>query len=120
MSRNTVMQKASVVATAIVASVVVFAGAALAAGGDDGPFGPGPRDFGRRGGHHRAGGLIVLVLLVVATALITWFIARRRSAAATPRSGNAEAILSERLARSEISVDDYRTTLAALRETSSR
>ena len=36
------------------------------------------------------------------------------------RSGNAEAILSERLARSEISVEDFRTTLAALRETSSR
>ena len=79
----------------------------------------GPFD-GRHGGHDRAGGLIVLVLLVVAAVLLTWFIARRRTAAAAPRSGNAEAILSERLARSEISVDDYRTTLAALRETSSR
>ena len=57
------------------------------------------------------------VLLAV---LITWLIARRRVADATPRSGNAEAILAERLACSEISADDFRTTLAALREASSR
>ena len=52
--------------------------------------------------------------------LVTWLIARRRATDATPRSGNAEAIRAERLARSEISAYDFRTTLAALRETSSR
>ncbi|MEQ1874038.1 MAG: hypothetical protein ABL953_09940 [Ilumatobacteraceae bacterium] len=105
----------------VLISATVFAGTALAFGGDDGRPGPGPRGFGRgRGDHHRAGGLLVVVLLVIATALITWFIARRRTAAVAPRSGNAEAILAERLARSEVSVEDYRTTLAALRETSSR
>ena len=51
---------------------------------------------------------------------------RRRSApvaagmpAAAPHTSptaGAEAILAERLARSEISADDYRATLAALRE----
>ena len=72
---------------------------------------------GRHGGHHRGGGLLILVVLVVATALITWFIARRRSAkAASSPTNTAQAVLAERLARSEISVDDYRTTLAALRE----
>ncbi len=71
---------------------------------------------GRHGGHHR-GGLLILVLLVAATAFITWFIARRRSGgSATRPTASAEAIVAERLARSEISVDDYRTTLAALRD----
>ena len=71
---------------------------------------------GRHGGHHR-GGLLILVLVIAATALITWLVARRRSAAATPPpTSSAQAILAERLARSEISVDDYRTTLAALRD----
>ena len=119
MTRNKVVAKASAIATAVVAGVVVFAGAAMAAGGDGGPGGPGPRGFGR-GGEHRDGGILILVAAVLLAVLITWLVARRRSEAAKPRSGNAEAILSERLARSEISVDDYRTTLAALRETSSR
>jgi uncharacterized membrane protein len=92
MTRNTIVAKLSALAT------------------DGGPF------DGRHRGYHRGGGLLVLVVLVVAAVLITWFIARRRTAGAAPRSGNAETILSERLARSEISVDDYRTTLAALRE----
>ena len=72
---------------------------------------------GRHGGHHRGGGLLILVLLVVATALIAWFIARRRSGGSRRPTASAETIVAERLARSEISVDDYRTTLAALRET---
>jgi uncharacterized membrane protein len=119
MTRIKIVQRTAVVATAVFASVVVFTGAVMAIG-DDGPIGPRPRGMGGRGDHHRGGALLIAVALVLATALITWFIARRRNAAAAaPRSGNAEAILSERLARSEISVDDYRTTLAALRETSS-
>ncbi len=124
MTRNKIVTKASVIATAVVTGVVVFAGAAMAAGGDGGGggdgglFGPGPRSMGGREGD-RGGGLLILIAAVLLAVLITWLIARRNSKSAVPRSGNAEAILSERLARSEISVEDYRTTLAALRETSS-
>ena len=92
------------------------------AGGDGGPGGPGDhgsRGFGEHGGEHFDGGIVILAAAVLLAVLITWLIARRRSTVVTPPSGNAEAILSERLARSEISVDDYRTTLAALHETSS-
>lgn len=121
MTRNSVVAKASVIATAVVTGVVVFAGAAMAAGGDGGPIGPGPRGFGGRGDHHRGwGGILVLVGAVLLAVLITWLIARRNSHSSASRPATPETILSERLARSEISVDDYRTTLAALREASSR
>ncbi|MCE9623437.1 MAG: hypothetical protein K8R99_13945 [Actinomycetia bacterium] len=118
MTRNKIVSKASVLAAAVVTGVVLFAGAAMAAGGDGGPIGPGPRGFGDRDGHHRGGGIVILVAAILLAVLITWLIARRRPAVA--QSASAETILSERLARSEISVDDYRTTLAALREASSR
>ncbi|CAN5425721.1 hypothetical protein BH10ACT2_BH10ACT2_12530 [soil metagenome] len=70
----------------------------------------------RHGDMDRGGGLIIAVVLVVATALITWFIARRDSTSGLQSNGGAEEILAERLARSEVSIDDYRSTLAALRE----
>lgn len=76
-------------------------------------------------GRHDGGpwfGLIGLILLGVAVGLIVWLFTRNRKAAPTaavaaPTSptANAEAILAERLARSEISPDDYRTLLATLR-----
>ena len=78
-------------------------------------------------GRHDGGpwfGLIGMVLLGVAIGLIVWLFTRRRAAAVPPvapmtapvsPTANAEAILAERLARSEITPDDYRTLLAALR-----
>jgi putative membrane protein len=76
-------------------------------------------------GRHDGGpwiGLLGLVLLGVVVGLVVWLFTRRRAAApvapvAAPVSptANAEAILAERLARSEISPEDYRTLLAALR-----
>lgn len=119
MTRNKIVAKASVIAAAVVTGVIVLAGAAMAAGGNGEPIGPGPRGFGDRDGHHR-GGILILVAAVLLAVLITWLIARRNSSHAAPRSATAETILSERLARSEISVEDFRTTLAALREASSR
>ena len=72
---------------------------------------------GRYGNHHRGGAWVVALLLIAATALTTWFIARRRAGGSSARpTANAEAIVAERFARGEISADDYRTTLAALRE----
>ena len=77
----------------------------------------GDRFDGRYGDHHRAGGWVVALLLIAATALITWFIARRRAGGSSSRpTTNAEAIVAERFARGEISADDYRTTLGALRQ----
>ena len=109
-------------ATLATASVLAVAGTALAEG-------PGRGMGGDRGiGGERAGRpLIVIVLMVVVAAAAifgTWMVIRRGSApvvatapVAAPVSptGSAEAILAERLARSEISPDDYRSTLAALR-----
>jgi uncharacterized membrane protein len=79
---------------------------------------------GDRDGHPLFG--IVLMLAIAALAILgTWFVIRRAAApvaAAGPvavpviaPTATAEAILAERLARSEISPDDYRSTLAALR-----
>jgi uncharacterized membrane protein len=82
------------------------------------------------GGFHPLLGLLCLIVLGVAIGLVVgWFNRRRTPAAAgaaapmahtmaTPVSptANAEAILAERLARSELSPDDYRTMLATLRE----
>jgi uncharacterized membrane protein len=114
-------------ASTAVALVAATAGTALAAG---------DRGFGMhrdRGGHPIFG---ILVLAVVAGLAIlgTWLVLGKRRtaagaslAAAAPLAApvtvsptaNAEAILAERLARSEISPDDYRTALAALREPAS-
>ncbi len=75
-------------------------------------------------------GIVMLVAAAALAAGLTWLLlGRRRPAApvgvpaavgtaptASPTAG-AEAILAERLARSEISADEYRATLAALRDT---
>ena len=98
-------------------SSLMLSGAAFAAG----PFGGGDgRGMGRDGRHPFL--LICGIVLVGGlAALITWLIMRgRRSThpvAAAPGAA-PEAILAERLARSEISVEDYRAALAALRELS--
>jgi uncharacterized membrane protein len=110
-----------------------FLAAAGVANAQDGDGWPGPGMGGRPrprldhdGRHFMVGGFIILGLLVALIGLAVWLIVRRRPAPAvagvpaavgyvSPTAG-AEAILAERLARSEISADDYRTTLAALRE----
>lgn len=75
--------------------------------------------------------LATLGVIVAAAILVTWLVASRRPAhhpappgapvsppaAPVSPTANAEAILAERLARGEISPDDYRTMLAVLRGT---
>ncbi len=68
---------------------------------------------------------MVVVLVIAAAAAVALFMSfrnRASAAAVAPAAGaptsptaNAEALLAERLARGEISPDDYRITLAALR-----
>ena len=75
--------------------------------------------------HPRLWLLLVLGgLLVAGVVLLTLWLSRRPSArsagvmppaAAPSPTANAEAILAERLARSQITPDDYRSLLAALR-----
>jgi hypothetical protein len=76
----------------------------------------------------------MLLAVVVGLAILgTWLIIGRRTAVpaapvapaaplaapvAVSPTANAEAILAERLARSEISPDEYRAALAAMRESS--
>lgn len=111
-------------------SVAVLGSLALAgAVSAQGPIGRG--DFRHRD-DHPVFGILMMVAFAAAVALVTWLVLRRRpavagvpmaapvapfapAAPASPTAG-AEAILAERLARSEISPDDYRTMLAALRE----
>lgn len=82
-------------------------------------------EWGER--HHRFGGgrpflglLIVVVVGIAVAALVMWLLGRRRQTA-TPASvqpsptASAETILAERLARSEIAPDEYRSLLGALR-----
>jgi uncharacterized membrane protein len=75
-------------------------------------------------------GLLMMLAVAVAIGLAVWLLLNRRphAVAASPAphvaqmapqvspTANAEAILAERLARSEITPDDYRATIAALRE----
>jgi uncharacterized membrane protein len=74
-------------------------------------------------------GLLMMVAVAVAIGLAVWLLLNRRgnvahvppapmAQVAPPVSptANAEGILAERLARSEITPDDYRAMLAALRE----
>ena len=95
------------------------AGTALAADGR----GMGMGDRGRDG--HPVFGMLPLAIVAALAVLATWLVIRRRPTLATAGTApaalqpsptaSAEGILAERLARSEISADDYRTTLAALR-----
>ena len=84
------------------------------------PFGPHHDGRGRHGGGPAM--LVVCLLAVLATVAGVAFFLRRRTpvpaaAAPTPVShtASAETILAERLARGEISPEDYRLTAAALR-----
>jgi uncharacterized membrane protein len=87
------------------------------------------RGMGDGFGRHRGGPLLPLLcmaLLLGAVGLVVWLVLRRRPtaepvvaagaiAATVSPTFQAESILAERLARSEISPEDYRATLAALR-----
>lgn len=81
-------------------------------------FAEGPWDRHHRDGHPLAWSIVMGVLVAAAVGLIVYLVARRtsvpRSSAPAP-TASAEAILAERLARGEISPDDYRTLLAALK-----
>ena len=124
MTRSTLIRRslAAAAGAAVVSAIAV--GTAFA---DDGR-GPGMMRGGR-GGRHPIFALVCMVAIAGASILATWLILRRRpqavaftpvapvAAAAPSPTANAEAILAERLARSEISPDDYRSMLAALRET---
>lgn len=103
-------------ATLATAAVFAVAGTALAQG-------PG-RGMGGDRDRHPVFGIVLMVALAAAAIIGTWLVIRRNSSsavaaapAAAPASPtvSAEAILADRLARSEISADDYRSTLAALR-----
>jgi uncharacterized membrane protein len=114
-------RKVIVSATLATAALMTMAGTALADNGRGMGFG---RDRGD--GRHFLGGILVLAVVAALAVLATWFAIRRRPAvaaagpvqqvvAAAP-TASAESILADRLARSEITPDDYRATLAALRE----
>lgn len=113
-------------AVATTVAVVTTGSIAFAEGGWGG------RHYGERG-HHRwmfAGWIVVLVVLVaLGVALIVRLLGRTdrpaiSTAGAAPASvpapvsatAHAQAILAERLARGEISPDDYRALRDALRE----
>ena len=102
-------------ATLATVAAVAIVGTALAEG-------PG-RGMDRDRDGHPIFGIVLMVAIAAAAIIGTWLVIRRGSSsavaapAAAPAAptGSAEAILAERLARSEISPDDYRSTLAALR-----
>lgn len=114
-------------ATAAVVAAVAVAGTALAADGRGG-YG---MHRGRDG--HPLFGILLLVAVAGLAILGTWLVLGRRRGSTAPATvpaaastavppaavsptANAEAILAERLARSEISPDEYRAALAVMRE----
>ncbi len=117
-------------------AITVGCGLALLSGGSalaQGMGGPGDGDFGRgrfggrMGGHRGWLRLAIFLVILVGAILLTWWLARRRpttaaapgAPAAAPPSptASAESILAERLARGEISPDDYRAARDALTST---
>jgi uncharacterized membrane protein len=79
--------------------------------------------FGRR---HRDGGMLffpLLLLIAVVVLLVVLWRGRHPAAPASASASqasptlNAQAILADRLARGEISPDDYRAAITVLRET---
>jgi uncharacterized membrane protein len=87
------------------------ASVALASGGGGNGHG-----FGR---HHRDEDIVVLLPIVLLigfaiAALVMW--RRRPEVRPKTQTLNAQAILADRLARGEITPDDYRAAIAVLRE----
>jgi putative membrane protein len=104
--------------TAIALSTIAGAAAAISVEGV--AFAADGRGFGHGFGRdHRGGGFLILLLLAAAVALAALLWRGRHPAPATPPASptfNAQAILADRLARGEISPDDYRAAVAVLRE----
>ena len=111
---------------AIVVSTLI--GAAAAASTASVAFAADGRGFGMGYGRHNRGGgmLLVLLLLLAAAVVLAVLLWRGRHPAhpavvagpnPTSPTMNAQAILADRLARGEISPDDYRAAVAVLRET---
>jgi putative membrane protein len=114
--------------TALALSTI--AGAAAAVSVEGVAFAADGRGFAGGFGPHRRGGAFLMLLLlaaVVVLAVLLWH--GRRPAPAAPAApfvsappaspvNNAHAILADRLARGEISPDEYRASVAVLRETS--
>ena len=109
---------------AIALSTVVGAAAAVSTAGV--AFAADGRGFGGGFGRHRGGGMLLMMLLLAAVVVLIVLLWRGRHpvtapfVAAPPASPtlNAQAILADRLARGEISPDDYRAAVSVLRETS--
>jgi putative membrane protein len=86
----------------------------------------GMHDRWNDGGFHPWLGLVMMLAVALAIGLAVWLLLNRRtvppaaapmvSAPAPSPTAAAESILAERLARSEITPDDYRSMIAALRE----
>lgn len=117
----------------IIAASLATAGALAVAGtvmaDDRDGRGMGMGMGGGRGDRPFLGGILLLVAAAAAVGLGVWLFMRRRPALAlagapvtapfVAPTATAESILAERLARSEINPDEYRVSLAALRESAS-
>lgn len=99
--------------TAITTGTLVLLGTSVAFADDGrGPGMMGDRD--RR--HHPWFMLVCLVVVLAVGGLVWWIVARnRRRAAALAPVRHAETILAERLARGEITSEEYRSLLATLK-----
>ena len=115
-------RKLIIAASLATAGALAFAGTVMA----DGRDGRG-MDMGDGRGHRPfLGGILVMVVLAAVIGAAVWLLMRRRPAVAVAGmpapapfaspTASAETILAERLARSEINPDEYRSTLSALRE----
>jgi uncharacterized membrane protein len=119
MTRKLLVRSAA--ATAAVAVTFVLTAPITFAAGPGGDHGFGMRH--RRDGHPFFGMLLIGLLIAGAVMLVVWLTRGRHNtpvmaAGPVPPSPtqNAESILAERLARGEISPDDYRASIAVLRE----
>jgi len=106
--------KRSIVTTTIAAAVVGIGLTSTAFA--DGPWGRRQGD----GRHSLVHSIIMGVIVAAIVGLVVYLVAKRSKASAPSApvaspTASAEAILAERLARSEISPDDYRSLLAALK-----
>jgi uncharacterized membrane protein len=115
------MRRGSAIALSMIAgaaAAVSVEGVAIAADGR-GYYGMGP--------HRRGGAFLMMLLLLAAVVLLVVLLWRNRHPAPAPAAPsapptsptlNAQSILADRLARGEITPDDYRAAVAVLRETS--
>lgn len=114
----------------IIAASLATAGALAVAGtvmADD-RGGRGMGMGGGRDGRPFLGGILLMVAVAAVVGAGVWLLMRRRptmavagvgpvaSAPFVSTTSSAESILAERLARSEVTPDEYRVSLAALRE----